>query len=71
MILGWIGVSLLLLGYVFLAFKRTTKYFLLTNAVGSIVLTLHAITLNDTPFIIVNSFIAVALFYKQIKGGIQ
>jgi hypothetical protein len=70
MIVGWLGLALLLLSYIILN-TRHSKYFLVVDAVASFVLTIHAVLIQDIPFIIVNAFITVALIIKQYKGGIQ
>ncbi len=70
MIIGWIGLTLLLASYVILNTKHS-KYFLIVDIVASIFLTIHAVMINDVPFIIVNGFIVVMLIIKQLRGGIK
>jgi hypothetical protein len=70
MIFGWIGLSLLLVSYVILNSKYS-KWFLIVDAVASFLLTIHAILIQDIPFIIVNGFITIMLIIKELKGGIQ
>jgi hypothetical protein len=70
MIIGWIGVGLLVLAYIFLIFKQTSKLFITTNIISTILLLVHAMSIKDYPFIVVNTFIIIALGIKQAKGGI-
>jgi len=71
MIIGWLGVGVLVIAYILLMFKRTSKYFLIVDAFASAVLTYHAYLISDIPFMIVNGFITSLLITKQIKGGIK
>ena len=67
-IVGWIGVGLLMLAYLLLN-SRYSKWFIPVDAVASILLTVHAIILNDIPFIVVNGFVSTMLITKWIKKG--
>jgi len=68
--IGWIGLGLLLVSYLMLVTKWS-KYFLVTDCIASIVLTIHAITIADLPFTIVNGFISIMLFIKIRQGGLK
>lgn len=70
MIIGWIGLTLLLLSYIILNTKYS-QYFLIVDIVASVFLTMHAFLINDIPFIIVNGFIVIMLTIKQLRGGIK
>lgn len=64
--IGIIGVIILMLSYVVLSFDKE-KLFYLMDAIASVLLTIHAIIINDTVFMVVNGFIAGALFVKFIR----
>jgi len=64
--IGYIGVGLLLIAYVLLV-SPLEKWFIPINMIASVILTIHAVMLVDIPFIIVNAFVSVLLFYKPIK----
>lgn len=66
MIVGWVGLGLLMFSYVVLI-SKFKKWFVLLDTIASILLTTHAIILGDIPFIIVNGWIAMFLFYKLYK----
>jgi len=68
-IIGYTGTILILLSYIFLNTKWF-KLFIPVDTFASILLTIHAITLKDIPFIIVNGFIAIMLANKWRKGNI-
>lgn len=63
--IGYIGLGLLGLAYVFLLINETL--FIPVNIVASILLTIHAIKIKDKTFIIVNGFIALMLIIKFIN----
>lgn len=64
--IGYIGLGLLLLGYVFLVTNKES-WFAPNNTVASLLLCIHAVMLHDIPFIIVNGFVAVLLAVKTYK----
>lgn len=64
--IGWIGVGLLVVAYFILLFANI-KWFYLVDSIASLLLTVHAVMIQDVPFILVNSFIMCVLFYKYIK----
>lgn len=70
MIIGWIGVGILLLAYGLLL-SKWSNWFLRVDILASLILTIHAISINDIPFILVNGLIAIMLIIKQLKGGIK
>ena len=70
MIIGWIGLALLVLSY-FLLNSKYSKWFIQVDAVASLFLTIHAVMINDLPFILVNGFITIMLIIKWTKGGIK
>jgi len=63
-IIGWLGVGLLILSYIFLSVKKFEKWFIPVDTIASGLLTIHALIICDIPFIIVNGFIFVALARK-------
>ncbi len=65
--IGYIGLAILLFGYVFLIVKKD-KYFAPINCFASVVLTIHAVLLHDIPFIIVNALVAVMLGIKTYEN---
>lgn len=71
-IIGYIGTSLLLLSYVLLNIKKRNIYklFIPVDTIASLILTIHAILLQDIPFIIVNSFVTIMLSLKWKSGNI-
>lgn len=71
MIIGWVGVGVLVVAYLLLMSKKTSKYFLMVDAGASFILTIHAWLINDIPFLLVNGFITILLVTKQINGGIK
>ena len=66
MILGYIGVAILLFSYLVLLTKHE-RYFFIIDAFASLILTIHAVLINDVPFIIVNGVIMCVLGYKASK----
>ena len=64
--IGYIGLGLLLLGYVFLLTNKE-RWFAPNNTIASLLLCIHAVMLNDIPFIIVNGFVAMVLAVKTYK----
>ncbi len=68
--IGYIGLVILISGYVFLIIKKD-KYFAPINFIASIVLTIHAVILNDIPFIIVNGLVAIMLAIKTYENFYQ
>jgi hypothetical protein len=71
MVIGYIGIFFMISAYACLAFKRSVKYFLPLDIVGSLFLTAHAILIKDVTFIFINAFITLVLSYKMIQGGID
>lgn len=70
MIVGWIGVGILILSYVLLL-TRYSKWFIPVDTTASYILTLHAVLINDLPFILVNGFIAIMLSIKWYKREME
>jgi len=62
---GWIGVAILVMSYLLLLFANI-KWFYLIDGIASLILTFHAIAINDIPFILVNGFITIVLLYKYM-----
>ena len=69
MIIGYIGLVLLVSSYLLLISKYY-KLFIPVDTVASLLLTVHAILINDLPFMLVNGFITFMLIIKWSKGGI-
>jgi len=70
MIIGYIGLSLLVISY-FLLNSKYSNWFVQVDAVATIFLTVHAIMIKDLPFILVNGFIVIMLLLKWKNGGIK
>ena len=70
MIIGYIGLSLLVISY-FLLNSKYSNYFIQVDAVATVFLTIHAIVIKDLPFILVNAFIVIMLLIKWKSGGIK
>ena len=66
--IGWLGLGLLLLAYVFML-SKWSWLFIPVDIIASGILTVHAIMIEDIPFIIVNGFITVILTVKYVKQG--
>jgi hypothetical protein len=64
--IGYIGLSLLLAAYIFLLTPKSS-WFIPIDIIASVILTVHAITLGDIPFIVVNGFISIILTIKYLK----
>lgn len=64
-ILGWIGLGLLIIAYIFIYINKYNLFYL-TNIVASGTLTVYAILLGDIVFSIVNGFITLVIFKKII-----
>ena len=64
--LGYIGVGLLMIAYIFLITSKSA-WFIPLDIIATIILIIHAIMLKDIPFIIVNIFIAIMLLIKFFK----
>ncbi len=66
--LGYIGLVVLVIGYATLLTKH--KHLIAPiNALGSVILTIHAVLLGDIPFIIVNALVSVILIATWIKDS--
>lgn len=61
--IGWIGLILLMLAYLMLV-TRWSKLFIPIDTIASLVLTIHAFSINDVVFLLVNGWITVILAYK-------
>tara|TARA_B100000902_G_scaffold382627_1_gene420517 strand:+ start:4874 stop:5086 length:213 start_codon:yes stop_codon:yes gene_type:complete len=61
--IGWIGLILLMLAYLMLVTKWS-KLFIPIDTIASLVLTIHAFSINDVVFLLVNGWITVILAYK-------
>jgi energy-converting hydrogenase Eha subunit E len=66
--LGYIGLVLLVIGYATLLTSRKSLIAPI-NALGSIILTVHAVMLGDIPFIIVNALVSIILIATWIKDS--
>lgn len=64
--IGWIGLILLMLAYLMLVTKWS-KLFIPIDTIASLVLTIHAFSINDVVFLLVNGWITVILAYKWYK----
>ena len=69
-IFGIIGTILLLLSYVLLVTKFS-KWFLPVDTIATAMLVVHASSIGDVIFIIVNAFIALMLIIKMAQGGLK
>lgn len=70
--IGYIGLTMLIGGYIILLTKKE-KWFAPINCLASIILTIHAISIHDVPFIFVNGLVSIALgvkTYQQYKDKI-
>jgi len=68
--IGWIGLGLLVLAYLVLVTKWK-KLFIPIDAVASFILTIHAFTINDTVFLLVNGWITIILVYKWYQRDFE
>ena len=69
-ILGWLGMILLILGYLMISFKKIrtkSKRFHLINLVGSVFLFTDAIYSLNFPVIVLNFFWAVISIVALVK----
>lgn len=64
--LGYIGLALLLIAYVFLLTPKSS-WFIPIDIIASLILTIHAVILKDIPFIVVNGFVTIILVIKFFK----
>ena len=69
-IIGWIGIVLLVISYLFLNTKYT-NFFIIINVLGSGFLFWHAVNILDYVFIFANGFIILMWLVKFFKGGIK
>ena len=65
--IGYIGLSLLVFSYILLNTKEWVKYFIPVDMVASFILTIHAIMIKDTPFVVVNGIVTLSLLIKLLK----
>lgn len=70
MILGWVGFSLVAISFILLN-SKFSNYFLLLNSIGTFLLIIYSILINDYPFIFVNLLICISLITKMYRGGIK
>ncbi|MAE49484.1 hypothetical protein CMI48_01515 [Candidatus Pacearchaeota archaeon] len=68
--MGWIGLALVMIAYLFLNTKKPNRFIPL-DLLGTAFLILHAILITDLPFVIVNTFIFCMWAIKFAKGGIK
>jgi len=68
--IGWFGLCLVIFSFILLATKYS-RYFIMTNLIATLFLLVHSIIIKDLPFILAETFIALALITKQLKGGIK
>ena len=61
--IGWIGLGLLVSAYMILE-TRLKSFFIPVDAVASLVLTIHALMIDDIVFLLVNGWITIILAYK-------
>lgn len=59
-------MGLLLFAYI-LFISKWSKFFIPVNTIASSLLTLHALLLQDIPFLVVNGFVTTMLIIKWIK----
>tara|TARA_Y100000593_G_C4098372_1_gene231989 strand:+ start:114 stop:332 length:219 start_codon:yes stop_codon:yes gene_type:complete len=69
--IGWIGLGLLMLAYLALAITKWSKFFIPIDTIASFLLTLHAYTINDKVFLIVNGWITIILAVKWYKNQLE
>lgn len=65
--IGYIGTFLLLTAYFALYFGKTSKLFIILDIIASLLLTYHAIEIDDIAFTLVNGIISFTLIAKLIK----
>jgi hypothetical protein len=70
MILGWIGFGLITLSFIILNTKFKNWFFHI-DAVGTGLLVIHSILIQDLPFIAVNSIIFLSLVVKIFNRGLE
>ena len=70
MILGWIGFGLITLSFIVLNTKYK-NWFLYIDAIGTALLVIHSIIIQDSPFIAVNSIIFISLVTKIFNSGLE
>ena len=68
--IGWIGLGLLMLAYLALVTKWS-RFFIPVDTVASFLLTLHAYTINDRVFLIVNGWITIILAVKWYRNQLE
>ena len=64
--IGYIGLIILIIAYLVLLTKWS-RWFIPTDIIASAVLTIHAVTLKDIPFMFVNGLITIILTIKYLK----
>lgn len=69
-LIGWLGISFVLVSYLFLNSKRP-NIFLILNAVGSYVLLVHSIIISDFPFMVLSLVAGITFTIKLMRGGIK
>ena len=70
MIIGWIALVIIMMAFFILNIKFS-KWFLLVDLLGTILFLVHAIVINDGPFIVMNGFISIMIVWKIAKGGLK
>jgi lipid-A-disaccharide synthase-like uncharacterized protein len=69
-LIGWLGLSIISLSFVILNTKWY-KHFLLIDTLGTFIMMIYAVYLQDLPFIISNAIIACMLMKKNYEGGLK
>jgi cytochrome bd-type quinol oxidase subunit 1 len=68
--IGWIGLVLLMCAFGLLLTKHK-RLFTPIDFLASLILTIHAIQLNDPVFIVVNGWITIVMGYKFFRGNYE
>ena len=68
--IGWIGLVLLMCAFGLLLTKHK-RLFTPIDFLASLLLTIHAIQLNDPVFIVVNGWITIVMGYKFFRGNYE
>ena len=70
-LLSWLGLVITLIAFSILNHKALSRYFVLVNGIGGIVLSLYAILTKQFALVFLYSYITVTSFIKIFKSGMK
>lgn len=70
MIIGYIALGLIMIAF-FILNTKYYKLFIPIDCIATLLFLIHALQINDIPFIVMNGFLLLMLLWKWNKGGLK